>query len=298
MDNTNPFQQPGQWYKGAMHIHTTCSDGKLTPEEVVAEYQEHGYHFLAVTDHDRITDLTRFNANGFLTIPSVEVCYDWNSVGQGYHLVALGAREMIDLPRETPIQQAIERWSDHAATILLAHPYWSGMTSTEMLALEGLTGLEIFNLSSHTDLGKGLSTVHWDHVLVRDRHWLGYAVDDAHWTHQNGRMYDAFGAWVWVRAERLETSHILQALQRGSFYSSTGPRIHDFHVADGIASVRCSDVRTINFIGQTERGSQRRAEPGQAVRQAHHHIVGDEIYLRVECVDAEGGTAWTNPLFL
>jgi len=298
MDPINPFQKPGQWYKGALHIHTTCSDGNLTPEEVIAEYQRRGYHFLAVTDHDRITDLTRFNTNGFLTIPSVEVCYDWNSVGQGYHLVALGAREMIDLPRETPIRRAIKHWTDRAATVLLAHPYWSGMTSAEMMALEELSGLEIFNLSSHTDLGKGLSTVHWDHVLTRDKRWWGYAVDDAHWVRQNGRMYDAFGAWVWVKAERLEQSLILEALQQGLFYSSTGPLIHSFHVEDGNASVRCSDVSTINFIGQTERGSQRRAEPGHTIDQASHRIVGDEIYLRAECLNAEGRTAWTNPFFL
>lgn len=38
--------------KGGLHIHTTCSDGKLTPQEVADAYLERGYDFIAFTDHD------------------------------------------------------------------------------------------------------------------------------------------------------------------------------------------------------------------------------------------------------
>jgi hypothetical protein len=38
--------------KGALHVHTTLSDGRLTPEEVCAVYQELGFDFVAITDHD------------------------------------------------------------------------------------------------------------------------------------------------------------------------------------------------------------------------------------------------------
>ena len=38
--------------KGCLHTHTTCSDGKLTPLEVVRAYEKLGYDFLAFTDHD------------------------------------------------------------------------------------------------------------------------------------------------------------------------------------------------------------------------------------------------------
>ncbi len=38
--------------KGGLHIHTTCSDGKLTPQEVADAYEERGYDFIAFTDHD------------------------------------------------------------------------------------------------------------------------------------------------------------------------------------------------------------------------------------------------------
>lgn len=38
--------------KGCLHTHTTCSDGKLTPQQVADVYSELGYDFIAFTDHD------------------------------------------------------------------------------------------------------------------------------------------------------------------------------------------------------------------------------------------------------
>ncbi len=38
--------------KGCLHTHTTCSDGKLTPQELADAYEERGYDFIAFTDHD------------------------------------------------------------------------------------------------------------------------------------------------------------------------------------------------------------------------------------------------------
>lgn len=40
------------YLKGNLHAHTTCSDGKLTPQQVADIYSGLGYDFLAFTDHD------------------------------------------------------------------------------------------------------------------------------------------------------------------------------------------------------------------------------------------------------
>ncbi len=40
--------------KGSLHIHTTCSDGELTPQEVANAYEDRGFDFIAFTDHDYI----------------------------------------------------------------------------------------------------------------------------------------------------------------------------------------------------------------------------------------------------
>lgn len=38
--------------KGCLHVHTTCSDGTLTPQEMTDAYAGRGYDFIAFTDHD------------------------------------------------------------------------------------------------------------------------------------------------------------------------------------------------------------------------------------------------------
>jgi len=38
--------------KGGLHVHTTCSDGTLTPQEAARAYEERGFDFIAFTDHD------------------------------------------------------------------------------------------------------------------------------------------------------------------------------------------------------------------------------------------------------
>ena len=38
--------------KGALHVHTTCSDGTLTIEQVLEVYSRLGFDFIALTDHD------------------------------------------------------------------------------------------------------------------------------------------------------------------------------------------------------------------------------------------------------
>ena len=42
------------WYKGNLHTHTSGvgSDGPASPENVVRWYTDHGYDFLAITDHN------------------------------------------------------------------------------------------------------------------------------------------------------------------------------------------------------------------------------------------------------
>src|SRR2546421_9806398 len=40
------------WSKVDLHLHTTASDGVLTPAEIVALAEERGLRFIAITDHD------------------------------------------------------------------------------------------------------------------------------------------------------------------------------------------------------------------------------------------------------
>jgi hypothetical protein len=50
-DLIDPNPQP-RWYKGNVHTHSLWSDGNDYPEMIVNWYQRHGYQFLALSDHN------------------------------------------------------------------------------------------------------------------------------------------------------------------------------------------------------------------------------------------------------
>lgn len=54
-----------RWWKGNLHTHTLWSDGDDYPEMIAAWYKDHGYHFLALSDHNVTLEGTRwFNLIG------------------------------------------------------------------------------------------------------------------------------------------------------------------------------------------------------------------------------------------
>ena len=77
----------------------------------------------------------------------------------------------------------------------------------------------------------GLEEV-WDAVLSAGTLMCGIAVDDAHTFKQPGNPSVAGPGrgWVMVRAARLEARALLEALEAGQFYSSTGVELTDYAV--------------------------------------------------------------------
>ncbi len=47
-------QNPFKWYRGNLHTHTLWSDGDDYPEMVALWYKDHGYDFLAFSDHNTL----------------------------------------------------------------------------------------------------------------------------------------------------------------------------------------------------------------------------------------------------
>lgn len=54
-DQTEP-----RWWKGNLHTHSFWSDGDHFPEMAVQWYKDHGYHFLALSDHNRLSQGQRW----------------------------------------------------------------------------------------------------------------------------------------------------------------------------------------------------------------------------------------------
>ena len=56
-----------------LHMHTTFSDGKLTPEELVAQAKAAGLKYIAITDHDTIDGVSYLYENGMYPTKGIHV---------------------------------------------------------------------------------------------------------------------------------------------------------------------------------------------------------------------------------
>jgi hypothetical protein len=305
----NPFAQPGQWFKGNLHTHSTTSDGQLTPDEVADWYRSRGYHFLALTDH-RIPSEARSVAEDFIMLSGIEIDGIDPTIGL-FHVIGLGFERTPDLSLyegspswlETTVemQQMIDNLHTAGAIVFLAHPYWSGEMSKDLLDMEGCFGLEVWNGACEVWDCKGLSAVHWDDLLAAGRRLWGLGTDDCHWW--PGRA-DAGLGWVWVKTEELTQKAILDALVQGHFYASSGPQIHDLRLEGDEIHVRCSPVTAIDFVGNGPFCRRVVADPGETLTEASYNLAerfpGSEKllrYMRVACQDTQCRWAWSNPIF-
>lgn len=292
----NPFKSEGVWLKGNLHSHTDNSDGVLNPSQLAFLYKANGYDFIAITDHNKLTPAQGISEalGNFIVIEGEEINAGRSDVGTSYHIVALDIHE--EIPPEDEPQKIIENVKRQGGEVVIAHPYWSALAISDLLDLKGYLGIEIFNSSCLLSIGKGYSTVHWDDLLVRDRHVYGFAVDDTHWHFNPLRPVDACYAWIMVKAKDLAKESIMDSLRQGLFYSSNGPTILDVEISKENVKVECSPARTITFMADNSKG-RRLTSPKEPITEGMYEISGNEKYLRIEVEDADGKIAWTNPIF-
>ena len=292
-----PFAQPGRFWRGNLHTHSTCSDGRKTPDEVVSAYREQGYDFIALTDHflERfgfpITDTRHFRDERFTTLLGAELHAPALSNGEPWHLVAVGLP--LDFAPTSSTETGPElaaRAADAGAFVGLAHPAWYSLTLADALLVEAAHAVEVYNHTTANHNDRGESWYLSDQLEENGRRLLAYAADDTHFSDRP----DSFGAWVMVRAPELTPESLLSALKAGHFYSSQGPELHDVRIEGNSLYVSCSPASVIFISG---RGSRAAHVRGEGLTEAEFPLDRFlDSYCRVTVLDAEGKRAWTNPI--
>ena len=297
MEFADPFAASGQWYKGNLHTHTSRSDGGIEPEEVVRRYREAGYDFLSITDHSTVTEADP-GGDDFLLLLGTELDGDRSEMGETFHVVGFGLTESGDVPRSPTVPEAFAWVREHGGEVFIAHPAWSGLSINDLMRYQDHLGVEVFNTGCHFEIAKGYSAAHWDDLLGRGVRMWGFAVDDAHNRTSPRHPMDTARAWTMVKAAELNRDAVVKAIREGLFYSSWGPTIEEIAIHDGEVRVRTSPVREINFVAQRWCGGSFFAMDTPTISEAVYTISGHEDYLRIECRDAEGRWAWSNPIYL
>jgi hypothetical protein len=304
-----PIVSNGQWYRGNTHTHTTESDGDSTPDEVARWYKEAGYQFLVLSDHNVLTSVESLNAaigspGAFLVIRGEEVTSRLGT--RPLHVNGLDVNAVVPAPMGGSVveilQKSVDRIRQASGVPHINHPnYGWAITADELAAVRNTNLFEIYN--GHPQVNNmggggapGLEEV-WDRILSSGKLLYGIAVDDAH---VFKRPWDPMAAkpgrgWVMVRAASLQVRAILEALERGEFYATTGVELEGYQVTPTRITVSIKPTGfsryRVQFIGR-----QGRVLAEVATTPAVYEVQGDEGYVRAKVSESNGAVAWLQPV--
>lgn len=290
----NPYAvEGGVWLRGSFHNHTNNSDGWFPLETVYKMYGD--YDFLAISDHDKITDLA-----GERNIPTVFEAIEVSSP-KSHMLLVKPPRSMLEgYSNEFTIgnyQKHADATLDNGGICVLVHPnryfsnYW---TIEDMMEMQRYTGVEVYNGDGNIEYDIAFDK--WDALLSAGRRVWGFGNDDSHVYGQEKQ------AWNVVLAEENTQDAILDAIRRGSFYVSTG---------FGFDSIRCEGTRIVmdfksnplldrmyKYVTLFGKGGRVLHETTGRIKQAVYDCTGEEGYVRVSAYIEGGYAAFSQPLFI
>ncbi len=267
----------------------------------------------------------------FLTIPAEEItdAFDRKPV----HMNAINLASLIPPQHGQSTSDVLERTANAIKKQLdtleqplfyfINHPNFGWALTTEHLAeASGFKFFEVFNgHSSVRNYGDSLhpgTEAMWDEAnIVRLKHerpiLMGIATDDTHNYHEFriGKANPGRG-WVMVRTRRLDSRDIIQALEKGNFYASTGVVLDDFSITPRRYRVWVSEEPgvdyTIQFIGCRKGKEHPEILDEVNAVNADYRFAGDELFVRAKVISsklksnpfAEGDreVAWLQPVVL
>lgn len=320
--------EEGSFYKVNLHCHTTISDGRMTPEEIKALYQENGYSAVAFTDHDVFIPHPELTDESFVALHGYEMEVNEPPIEGGEPratrtchmcLVALDPENETPvcwhrekyIPKKSqpnahlvkfdPSEPNYERVYSHEGVsdmmrrgreagffVTYNHPTWSLEHYPEYSGYKGMHAMEIMN---HACIVMGYPEYNervYDDILLSGNRIFVIGADDTH------HLKDACGAYVMVKAPRLGYRELTSALVDGSFYASEGPEIKALYVEGGELKIETSPVKQICLSSGLRRASVRIGENGETITSAAFPIPEEATYIRLTVIGADGKKAYTN----
>jgi len=267
----------------------------------------------------------------FLIIQSEEISDSYED--KPIHMNATNIQELIEPQGGSSVADVMQRNLDKVAEqreatgvpmfLHLNHPnfIWA-ITPEDIMQLSGERFFEVYNghpmVHNYGDsLRPGMEAL-WDQVqtaYINDGKPLlyGLAVDDAHNYHIfNEQNSNPGRGWVMVRAAELTPAALIEAMEMGEFYASTGVTLEDVQFDGNTLSVSVAPEEgvtyTIQFFGTNKSDME---SPGILLAEssgstAQYTLQDDDLYVRAKIVSSKPKenpykpgdmeVAWTQPV--
>lgn len=289
-----PIQHPyenlrdGKWLRGNLHTHTTRSDGARPQQDVIDDYAARGYGFLALSDHDVYTsheDYRKLNARGMILIPGNEV-----SAG-GPHIQHVNPDRRVD--PVVPRQAVLDQIRNSRGFSIVNHPNWGSAfehcSIAQMSEWVGYAGIEIYNGVISRLQGSPYATNRWDQLLSRGRRVWGFANDDSH-----AAVGDVELGWNVAYVTQPTCDNIVEALENGRFYASTGVTIDSINVDQAKRAITIEAKNAHRIVASHQHGQRIATVDGNKMELI---VPANSQYVRFECWGAGEKFAWTQPFW-
>lgn len=282
--------------KASLHTHTTNSDGKFTPAQIIDMYKDAGYDVINFSDHSTVNKVSDYDGKGMTLISGIEL-HPMGPRGIRWHILAIGVKE--DFADTMPLtgQQAVDSALVSGAVVFCAHPYWCGFTPDEVMQLERIAGIEVYNTSCRY-IGKEFNMYAWDACLDAGKVYNAVAVDDIH------AECDFCGGWTMICAEDNTQKSIIEALKTGYFYSTQGPEFSKIVVNEGVLEASFTKCASAVLVGRGAAGKSIMVEnpggPGTAGEVSEFKIDLKDCpkgFFRIQLRDFDGKYCWSNPIY-
>jgi len=125
-----------------LHIHTTFSDGRDTPEEIVEAAKAAGLHYIAITDHDSVEGVTALYESGHYASGSLRIVpgvgFSAGDPQREVHILGYNI-DIYDAGLQEKLEEISEaRWTRFTEIVELLNGLGYEIGETEVLTDEGL----------------------------------------------------------------------------------------------------------------------------------------------------------------
>ena len=318
-------------YKANLHCHSVHSDGKLTPAELKAAYKDHGYSILAITDHEVPHDYSDMTEKDFLMLTGYEAYIrtpDHNVFSPEIHIGLLSKQphnlkyinydpklckylteeEQAKLEKVGTegtrtysveyINSFVKTATENGYLCSYNHPAWSLEPYETISQYRGFFSMEMYNHSSNLINCMEYNAQLYNRLLREGKKLYVHSADDNHNKSPfDSPECDSFGGFTMILSRELTYPSVIEALEKGDFYSSMGPIIRELTFDGNHVHIETSPAKQITMLmgGKgTRRALGTLSEP---VTCADFEIPSYPSHIRLNVVDFEGKCADTRAFF-
>ncbi len=272
----------------------------------------------------------KFEKEGeFLIIQSEEITDGHD--GKHVHINATNVKQKIEPQGGNSIVEVMQNNLDavakqkeafgHPIIAHINHPnFWFSISLEDMIALKNEQFFEIYNghPSVHNSGNDTIMSTEmmWDYINIAYLEnnkpiMYGLATDDSHHYHTIGSKWSNAGrGWIMVQADTLSPKSIINAMEEGQFYASTGVTLKDVRFQNSKLSIVVKKEEnvnyTISFIG-CKKGEIEPEEFMSVKRDsASFELTDDILFVRCKITSSKlhknpiedliYETAWTQPV--